>query len=181
MNFLQVFPKYSTAIKSRFRNAWYQVLGVDIQGYVWMQKVSIPRNWTDIRLEKGSSLDDGVVLLCSGSPKKEKILIGEGTYINRYTIIDAHSSVEIGQNCMIGPHCYITDGDHNKDPDNLIKNQPITSSLVKIENNVWIGAGVKILKGVNIGSGAVIGAGSVVTKSINPNTVSAGVPAKIIR
>jgi acetyltransferase-like isoleucine patch superfamily enzyme len=51
---------------------------------------------------------------------------------------------------------------------------------VQIHDDVWIGAGVTILKGVTIGKGAIVGAGSVVTKSILPWTIVAGVPAKKI-
>jgi acetyltransferase-like isoleucine patch superfamily enzyme len=50
-------------------------------------------------------------------------------------------------------------------------------AAVVIEDNVWIGAGVTILKGVTIGKNAVIAAGSVVTKNVAPNTIVAGVPA----
>ena len=56
------------------------------------------------------------------------------------------------------------------------KNLPIT-----IENDVWIGARVTILKGVNVGEGAVIGAASVVTKNILPYTINVGSPAKPIK
>ena len=50
-----------------------------------------------------------------------------------------------------------------------------------MEENVWIGSNCTILKGVSIGKGAVIGAGSVLNKSVPPNEVWAGVPAKLIR
>lgn len=58
----------------------------------------------------------------------------------------------------------------------LDKNKKIT-----IGNDVWIGAGAKIMRGVNIGDGAIIGAGAVVTKDVEPYTIVGGVPAKVIR
>ena len=52
---------------------------------------------------------------------------------------------------------------------------------VVIEEDVWIGANVTILKGVHIGRGTIIAAGSVVTHSMPAYCVSGGVPAKIIK
>lgn len=51
----------------------------------------------------------------------------------------------------------------------------------EIGNDVWIGCNVVICRNVHIGNGAVIGAGSVVTKDVEPYTIVAGVPARIIK
>lgn len=169
-------------IQSRRRNFYYRLLGVKLQGYVWLQDIEIPRNYLDIELEAGCALDRGVVLLCSGelSPHP-KIYIGAGTYINRGTFLDATESLKIGKNCAIGPGCYITDHDHGLDPTLPPLEQPMVSKPTQISDRAWIGANVMILKGVNIGEQSVIGAGSVVTKDIPAGVVAVGAPAKVIK
>ena len=52
---------------------------------------------------------------------------------------------------------------------------------VVIEDDVWVGANVTILKGVTIGHGSVVAAGAVVTKSCPPYSIIGGVPAKLIK
>jgi maltose O-acetyltransferase len=55
------------------------------------------------------------------------------------------------------------------------------SKPVIIRDDVWLGMGVTVLKGVEIGERAVIGAGSLVTKSIPPDSLAVGTPAKVIK
>ena len=50
-----------------------------------------------------------------------------------------------------------------------------------IGNDVWIGQNVTILPGVHIGDGSIIGANSIIGSDVNPYTIVAGNPAKIIR
>ena len=169
------------ALTSRARNVWYRLLGVELQGYGGLRRISIPRLWRDIVIERDVGLDDGAVLLCSGKPRRGKILIRSGTYINRYTMLDAHEHVEIGAHCLIGPHCYITDGDHGMKRGALVSQQPIQTAPVVIEDEVWLGAGVIVLKGVRIGKGAVVGAGSVVAGNIEPFTIAVGTPARVVK
>lgn len=52
---------------------------------------------------------------------------------------------------------------------------------VRIERNVWIGAGVIVLPGVTIGENSVIGAGSLVNKDIPANVVAVGTPCRVLR
>lgn len=166
---------------SRLRNVVYRQLGANLTGYVWLRAIEIPRNWADITLEGGVALDRGVTLLCSGALEKDKLIIRSGTYINRYTMLDAHQHLEIGRDCMIGPHCYFTDANHGMALDAAVKSQPMKPAPVIIEDEVWIGAHVIVLPGVHIGRGAVIGAGSVVTSDIPSNAVAVGVPARVVK
>ena len=59
--------------------------------------------------------------------------------------------------------------------------QGSTQGCIKIEKNAWIGGDCIILPDITIGEHAVVGAGSVVTKSVEPFTVVAGNPAKMIK
>jgi acetyltransferase-like isoleucine patch superfamily enzyme len=158
------------------------MLGVRLLGYVWMRQIEIPRNHHEIEIAAGAALDRGVVLLCSGvSTGSIKIRIGAGTYINRYTMLDASESLEIGKNCAIGPGCYLTDHDHGIDPALPPLSQQLISAPTRLGNEVWLGAHVVVLKGVTIGDRAVVGAGSVVTKDVPADAVVVGVPARVVR
>ena len=52
---------------------------------------------------------------------------------------------------------------------------------VLIEEDVWCGANVTVLKGVKIGRGSIIAAGAVVTHDIPPYCIAGGVPARAIK
>lgn len=90
--------------------------------------------------------------------------------------ITSFVSIEIGNNVMCGANTFITDSDWH--PEDFRSGTP---KAVKIENNVWLGLNVVVLKGVTIGENTVVGANSVVTKSLPANVVAAGNPCKIIR
>ena len=62
-----------------------------------------------------------------------------------------------------------------------IRVQGIYKRDVTVGNNVWIGYGACILRGVTVGDNSIIGTNAVVTKDVPPNSVVAGVPAKVIR
>jgi acetyltransferase-like isoleucine patch superfamily enzyme len=104
------------------------------------------------------------------------IRIGNGTYLNRGTLVVAHDRVEIGRLCKIAWDVVIMDTDQHVIPQMENRNLPVV-----IGDEVWIGCRVIILKGVTIGARSVIAAGAVVTKNIPPDSVAAGVPARVIQ
>lgn len=106
--------------------------------------------------------------------------IGDSTRIWDNTRIMAHCGVTIGADCAISWDCTILDCDLHHlsfDGEHFENN----AAPIVIEDHVWIGCKVIILKGVTIGTGAVIAAGSTVTKSIPAHALAAGVPAKVIK
>lgn len=92
------------------------------------------------------------------------------------TVIGAALSIKLGNNVRCGANTMITDSDWHTDDPRTGQNAPVV-----IENNVWLGYGVKVLKGVHIGENSVIGAGSIVTKDIPANVVAAGNPCRVIK
>lgn len=110
------------------------------------------------------------------------IKIGKDCSINRFSILAGHGGLEIGNYVRIGPDVIIYAANHiYSNPDIPIKDQGLSFHGIKIEDDVWIGAGAKILDGVTIGRGSVIGAGAVVTKDIPPYSIAVGVPARAIK
>lgn len=103
------------------------------------------------------------------------VSIGNGTYINRNTLIISESEVSIGVNCKISWDVIIMDSDMHP-----LNSKTVINNPVYIHDDVWIGCRSIILKGVTIGRGAIIAAGSVVTKDVPSMQIYGGVPAKYI-
>lgn len=138
------------------------------------------RNWglhSEIRLGDGVSLDIGVMIK---THQHDAIELGDRTYVGPYTCISGNS-IKIGRDCLIASHCGIYANNHVfADPLVPINTQGATYKGIVIEDDCWLGCGVKVVDGVTIGKGSVIGAGSVVTKNIPPYAIAVGVPAKVV-
>ena len=124
----------------------------------------------------------------AGDPEiqfQKTLTIGENVQINDGCHIAAVENITIGDNVLIASRVYISDHDHGEiSLKSLMQHpseRPLVSSSVIIENDVWVGEAVVILKGVKIGKGTVIAAGAVVTKDVPSYSVVAGIPAKIIK
>ena len=109
-----------------------------------------------------------------------RLEIGEYSFIGRGTEFDVSHSVMVGQHVLLGPGVFVTDHNHNFARSMRIDEQGCRSAPVIIEDDCWLGAKVVVLPGVTIYRGAVVGAGAVVTKDLPPNSISVGVPARVI-
>ncbi len=108
------------------------------------------------------------------------IEVGENTYIGPYTCVSG-GSIKIGANCLIASHSSIYANNHTfADPSVYIREQASSFKGIVVEEDCWLGSGVRILDGVTIGRGSVIGAGAVVTANIPSYSIAVGVPAKVI-
>jgi acetyltransferase-like isoleucine patch superfamily enzyme len=116
--------------------------------------------------------------------------------------VEIQKGVKIGKNCKISSHTFICEGvtiednvfvGHNvsfindkmpraTNPDGSLQteaNWHVVSTLVK--KGASIGTSSTIMCGVTIGEDSIVGAGSVVTKDVPPNTIVAGIPARVRR
>ena len=121
---------------------------------------------------------------------KEGVAIGRGFQcidgneenirIDRYAAIGHNvrlwnfGGIHIGQFCMIAAGLTVSNGWHDKS-----SFEP-ASGLVSICPCCWIGVNVTIVGSISIGANSIIGAGALVNKDVLPNSIVAGVPAKII-
>ncbi len=109
-----------------------------------------------------------------------KIEIGDYVFIGKSVQFDIQEHLSIADDCLIAPNVFITDQNHNTNAGSLIRSQGCSTSPVIIQSDVWIGAKAIILPGVTLAQGCVVAAGAVVTKSVEPMSIVAGVPAKPI-
>ena len=98
---------------------------------------------------------------------KIKTQIGKGLHIPHPIGIVINGKTKIGDYCTIMQQ--VTIGNKFND-----------DNVPEIGNNVFIGAGAKIIGNIKIEDNVIIGANAVVTKNISKNCIVAGVPAKII-
>ena len=131
-----------------------------------------------IRLGDWVHIDRGVDIKMHQS--NGEIEIGSHCYIGPYTCLSGNT-IKIGNDCLIASHTGIYANNHVfADATRKIREQSNSYKGIVIEDDCWLGSGVRVLDGVKIGQGSVIGAGAVVTKDIPPYSIAVGVPAKVI-
>ena len=132
------------------------------------------RKTSDIKISDKGKITLGKVLLNNNvflcASDCGNIVIEDGVSINRNTVIVSKGSVFIGSGTSIGPNVCIYDHDHLVTKDGFLKNGFNTGS-VTIGKNVWIAAGVIILKGSVIGDNCVIGAGTLIKGTVANNSM----------
>jgi 2,3,4,5-tetrahydropyridine-2,6-dicarboxylate N-acetyltransferase len=125
------------------------------------------------RIEPGAIIRDMVEIgdncvIMMGAVLNIGAVIGERTMIDMNVVVGGRAI--IGRNCHIGAGTVLA---------GVI--EPPSADPVIIEDDVLIGANAVVLEGVKVGKGAVVAAGSIVVKDVEPNTVVAGVPAKLLK
>ncbi len=152
--------------------------------------------WHRLRMGRGNRFHVGEKTLFAGRVAFEstggEVRLGDRCYVGDSLLV-CHSSIRIGDDVIVSWGCTIVD--HNSHSVSWAERRHDVSewaegrkdwthvkhAAVTIEDRVWIGFGVSVLKGVRIGEGSVIGAGTVLTRSVPPYSVVGGNPGKVIR
>lgn len=135
------------------RAIFSQLVGYELDSSVWL--------WTPFYTDFGRN-----------------IWLEKGVFIQHNCIFMDRGGIYIGENSFIAPRVNIVTINHDFDPS---KRATTYNKGVKIGKNVWIGINATICPGVEIGDGAIVAAGAVVSKSVAPNTIVGGNPAKLIK
>lgn len=189
------------ALGLALRKALYPLLlGACGRNVVFGQNVVL-RHPHKIRIGDNVVIDDNCLLDAKGQ-SNSGIHIGSGVFVGRNTILSCKdgdieiadganigfncelfsgSRVTVGRSVLVAAYTYIIGGDHLfADPSIAVLDQQRTSRGVTIGEGAWLGAGAKILDGVTIGPRAVVGAGAVVRHDVEPGSIVAGVPARVV-
>ena len=158
------------------------------------------------KIQPGVSLDMDTILEGNISIGPNTDIRGAKIGCGSYVAGNCHMpSTDVGRFCSIGPGLRTCLGSHPTETfvsthpaffstaaqagftfvasDLFVELKKISDGryVVRIGNDVWIGANVTILDGVTVGDGAIIGAGSIVTRDIEPYSICVGVPARKVR
>lgn len=113
---------------------------------------------------------------------KNKMVIGDNSWIGQGCFFHSAGGIKIGEAVGIAPSVNILTSVHKEgDISNPVLSNEVVFGKVIIEDGCDIGIGAIILPRVKIGEGSIIGAGAVVTKDVEPYSIVAGVPAKLLR
>lgn len=106
----------------------------------------------------------------------ENLSIRGGCHVGRFCQIDARGGISIGNNVVIASHVLMITADHD------IQGSDFAGRLgaIIVGDRAWIASRAVITRGVSIGEGAVVAAGAVVVRDVDPWTIVAGVPAKVV-
>lgn len=141
------------------------------------QLVATSRRPDAIKLGAGTFLRSFVML--NAGPPDGFVHVGKACGIGQSAVLYGNGGLTIGNRVLIGGQCFIVASSHRvDDPDRALADQGYTARGITIEDDVWIGAGAKILDGVTIGRAAVVGANAVLTRSVEAGARVTGVPAR---
>lgn len=173
--------RYLNKFYSFCRILTYKLIGMKVGKKTLMSKIltTFPNQ---VSIGKNCILEENVYFKYDGIWKDSKsIVICDDVFIGRGCEFNISEGIKIGKKAMIASGCYFIDHDHGISLSKPMNYQSPNIKPILIEEEVWLGVNVIVLKGVKIGKGAVVGAGSLVLRNIPENEIWGGVPASFIK
>lgn len=109
-----------------------------------------------------------------------RVRIGSGVVINIGCLLDVGAEITIGNRVGIGQDVIIMTNRHRIGSHSQ-RLGSLESLPVRIDDGAWLSTRALVLPGITIGAGAVVAAGAVVTRSVPPDVLVAGTPARVVR
>lgn len=169
-----------SVLRSTLLLIWYRLLFAEL---VVGRNVRIGKGVT-LRVVRGGRLVVGPGTMIEANCQLVAhggLTIGPRSFIGAGTFIVAVENISIGADALIAAYATIRDHDHRTEPGLPFNSQCLVSAPIEIGENVWIGTKATILKGVTIGRDAVVAAHALVTEDVDPGSVVAGAPARLLR
>ncbi|MEZ4714209.1 MAG: acyltransferase [Caldilineaceae bacterium] len=135
--------------------------------------------WAGFRIGSGTVFW-GTPTITGDANLYKRLVIGQGCWFNLGCFFDLGANITIGNRVAFGHAVMLLTTTHQMG-DLARRAGPFYTKPICIEDGAWICARSTILPGVTIGEGAVVAAGAVVTKSVEPNVMVGGIPARPIR
>lgn len=133
----------------------------------------------------GMAVGDGTCLggrltVTGGTRPASRVSIGRSCFVNDGCRFDASDVIRIGSNVYFAHDVALITSSHEI-AGSRQRAGIGTAAPVVVGDGVWVGARSVILPGVTVGNGSIVAAGAVVTSDVPPDTLVAGVPARLIR
>lgn len=158
---------------------------IDPRAYLHLFRMAHYYNYSHLGPKRQITLGQGSSLAPNTSLRNGHLIeIGKHCHIGERSSLwagDSSGRITIGDYVSLAPDVFITASDYQFEKGVPFRQQAKRDRDVVIGNDVWLGTKVVITAGVSIGDGCIVGAGAVVTKSLPPNSIAGGIPAKVIK
>jgi acetyltransferase-like isoleucine patch superfamily enzyme len=172
----------ASRMAAQLRTAWWRWQGMQIGPgtllprcrVTWPHQVSLGANCTlehDIYFKYDGIWAPGPSIIL-----RDRVFVGFGCEFN------GRRRIEIGSDSLIASGCKFIDHDHGTARGDVPMRAQTGGAEAEIvlEEDVWLGVNVVVLKGVRIGRGAIVAAGAIVTANVPSHEIWGGVPARKI-
>jgi acetyltransferase-like isoleucine patch superfamily enzyme len=164
---------------SAIRRGWWAAQGMRVGRGTRLPRLQV--TWPhQVSIGDQCTIEPDVYLKFDGvwQPGPPRIVIGDAVFIGRGCEFNITDRLTIEPLARLASGCKLIDHDHEVPPAGRPMGGSGRFGPITIGRDAWLGANVIVLRGVVVGAGAIVAAGAVVTKSVPPNEIWGGVPAR---